>query len=538
MTTKADDAARPAAGAFAKLVAAGIFLSRISGLIRESLLAAFLGGATLYSDVFRVALRIPNILQNLLGEGTLSASFVPVYAQLLHEDKKERAGKVAGGVFILLFIVAAVFGALGVFATPLMVKIFAGGFEGERYALVVPAMRIIFPMTATLVLYAWALGILNSHRRFFLSYVAPVVWNVIIIIAALWFGHKTSQSHLVIILCWSALIGAILQLGVLLPGVFKEEPNLGLAWQNTKLPETREVVSNAWPAILGRGVVQISAYIDIALASFLAVGSPGILTAATTLYLLPISLFGMSVAASELPDLSRQRLEGEEKLRERVRGGLRHMAVFVVPSVIGYLALGDLIVSALFQHGKFTTTDTFLTFVVLASFALGLQASTSTRLLSSTFYALKDTRRPAIFAIVRVAITGGLGYALMIPFERYFQLRGHPLGMVGLSLAAAVGAWVEWGLLWRGLKRRIGDFSPGMGMMMRLYGAALIAAAIARALHVVIPHVATGVAHASLIELGRNGLVIAIFGAVYFLAASMLGIPEAQSVVRRVSRRK
>jgi putative peptidoglycan lipid II flippase len=519
----------PAAGAFAKLVAAGIFLSRISGLIRESLLAAFLGGATMYSDVFRVALRIPNILQNLLGEGTLSASFVPVYAQLLHENKRERAGRVAGGVFILLLVIAGIFGALGVFATPLMVKIFVGGFEGPRKALVIPAMRIIFPMTATLVLYAWALGILNSHRRFFLSYVAPVVWNAVIIAAALWFGHRSSQSHLVLILCWSALIGAFLQLGVLLPGVFKEEPHLNAAWQNTRLDETREVMRNAWPAILGRGVVQIAIYIDIALASFLAVGSPGILTTATTLYVLPVSLFGMSVAASELPDLSRQRLEGEEKLRERVRGGLRQMAVFVVPSVVGYLALGDLIVAAIFQRGKFTATDTFLTYIVLAAFAFGLQASTSTRLLSSTFYALKDTRRPAIFAAIRVAITGGLGFGLMLPFEKYFALRGHPLGMLGLSVAAGIGAWVEWGLLWRTLRKRIGSFGPGMPFMLRLYGAAIVAAVAGRALAFVVPRFS---------NLMRGGVVVGVFGVLYFLLASAFKIPEATSVVRRVLPRK
>ena len=521
---KTERAAQPAAGAFAKLVAAGIFLSRISGLIREAIFATYFG-TTMFADVFRAALRIPNVLQNLLGEGTLSASFVPVYSELLHQDRKEEAGRVAGAVFSMLLIVAGAFSLFGIFAAPAMVDIFLYGFTGERRALAIPAIRIIFPMTGVLVLSAWALGILNSHRKFFIPYVAPVIWSAAMIVCMLVLGHRMDLSHLLIALSWAALVGGILQLAVQLPWVFQKERHLSFAWRNTRMPESREIVRNAWPAIVGRGVVQISAWIDVFLASLLSVGAIAVLTYSTTLYLLPISLFGMSVAASELPDLARQRLEGTEKLRERVRGGLRQISVFVVPSVIGFLVLGDVVVATLYQHGRFTPADTVITYVVLAGFTLGLQASTSTRLLSSTFFALHDTRRPAIFAVIRVIITGGLGYAMMFPFEHHLRMYGRPLGALGLSLAAGVGAWVEWGLLWRTLHKKIGDFSPGIGVIARMYGAALLAGAIARGLAFVLPHFMT---------LLRGALILGVFGVLYFVFASAFNVAEAKSVLRRV----
>lgn len=519
-------AARPAAGAFARLVAAGIFLSRISGLVREAIFARYFG-TTMFADVFRAALRIPNVLQNLLGEGTLSASFVPVYSELLHQGRKEDAGRVAGAVFAMLLVVAGAFSLFGVFMAPLMVDIFLYGFHGERRALAIPAIRIIFPMTGVLVLSAWALGILNSHRKFFIPYVAPVLWNVSMIAALLVLGGKLDLSQLVIALSWAALIGGVLQLGVQLPWVFKLERNLSFGWSNTRMPESREIVRNAWPAIIGRGVVQISAWIDVFLASLLSVGAIAVLTYSTTLYLLPISLFGMSVAASELPDLARQRLEGTELLRERVKAGLQQIAVFVVPSVVGFLLLGDVIVAALYQHGRFSPLDTMVTYIVLAGFTLGLQASTSTRLLSSTFFALHDTRKPALYATIRVAITGVLGYVLMKPFEAMVFFQGRPLGALGLSLGAGVGAWVEWWLLRRGLREKIGTVSMGMPVLMRMYGAALIAAAVGRGIAYVVP------ASQPII---RGILVLGPFGLLYFGIAHLLGIPEAQAVVNRFTR--
>ncbi|MYG81383.1 MAG: murein biosynthesis integral membrane protein MurJ, partial [Gemmatimonadetes bacterium] len=167
----------------ASRVAAGILLSRILGLLRDRAFAHYFGASAL-ADVWKAALRIPNFLQNLLGEGSLSGSFIPVYARLLEEGREEEAGRVAGAVLGLLTRAAGVLAAAGVWVAPLLADVIVPGYseDGRREALI-PLLRILFPMTGVLVISAWALGILNSHRRFFVSYVAPAVWNLAMIVA-------------------------------------------------------------------------------------------------------------------------------------------------------------------------------------------------------------------------------------------------------------------------------------------------------------------------------------------------------------------
>jgi putative peptidoglycan lipid II flippase len=416
---------------------------------------------------------------------------------------------------------------LGIVAAPLLVDLFLFGFEGERRTLAIAAVRIIFPMTGILVLSAWSLGILNSHRQFFVPYVAPVLWNVAMIAALLLLGGRMELGQLVIALSWAALIGGVLQVAVQVPWLLRLERRLDVRPSSLRLAATREIVRNAWPAILGRGVVQISAWIDVALGSLLSVGAIAVLSYSTTIYLLPISLFGMSVAASELPDLARQRLDDPARLRERVGVGLRRMAFFVVPSVVAFLALGDVVVATLYQRGRFTADDTAVTYIVLAGFALGLQASTSTRLLSSTFFALHDTRRPALIAAIRVLITGGLGYALMRPFEAHLAWHGRPLGALGLSLGAGIGAWVEWSLLWTALKRRIGTFGPGLSPLLRMYAAALVAAAAGRGLATIVPPLDPAL---------RGAAILGLYGVLYFGLADRLGLSEARVVLGRLKK--
>src|ERR1051325_8660234 len=176
-----------AAGRGAFLVGAGILLSRIVGVIRQRVFAYFLGASDAM-DAFNAAFRIPNFLQNVFGEGALSASFIPVYAKLLAHDDEEEADRVAWSVFTLLALVVSVLVLTGVLATPLLINAIAPGFSGEKRALTEQLVRIFFPGAGLLVLSAWCLGVLNSHRRFFLSYTAPVVWNVTLIAALAWAG--------------------------------------------------------------------------------------------------------------------------------------------------------------------------------------------------------------------------------------------------------------------------------------------------------------------------------------------------------------
>jgi putative peptidoglycan lipid II flippase len=517
------------------LVAAGILLSRIAGLVRERVFAQYFG-TTLYADVFRAGLRMPNVLQNLLGEGTLSASFIPVYSELLEQGRREEAGRTAGAVFGLLMVAAGTLALIGVLFSPLLVSIFLPGFEGERRELSITVSRIIFPMTGLLVLSAWALGILNSHRKFFVSYVAPVIWNGAMIATLILLGGGMSLNRLVVALAWGALLGGLLQFLVQLPWVLRLERELRPSF-NWRLPPVREAIRNAGPAILGRGVVQLSGYVDFVLASLLAAGAVAAIGYAQTLYILPVSLFGMSVAAAELPELSRRRASPVEELRQRTNAGLERIAFFVVPSFVAFVVLGDAAVGALYQTGQFDSLDTRLVHLTLIGFSLGLIASTGTRLFSSTFFALRDTATPARFAAIRVAVAAILGFTLMVQFEPVeplgigagifagVTLEGRSLGAVGLAFGSGIAAWVEWTLLRRRLKARLGSVGARLSMIARMFGAAATAAALgwgARLLvspaHPLIEGIAT----------------FSVYGVVYFAVAGALGLGEATAVLRRI----
>jgi putative peptidoglycan lipid II flippase len=531
--------AAPSGNRASAMIAAGILLSRIAGLMREAVSAQFLG-TSLQADAFRAGLRMPNVLQNLLGEGTLSASFIPVYAELLHEGKKEEAGRVAGAIFALLFAVAGALALTGVLLAPVLTSIFLPGFEGERRELTIAITRIIFPMTGVLVLSAWSLGVLNSHRNFFVPYVAPVLWNASIIGALFTFGGRVDPGRLVVAAAWGALLGGVLQFAIQLPSVLKLERSLKIRW-DLKLEGVRTAVRSAGPAIMGRGVVQVSSYADIVLASFLAAGAVSTYTYALTLYILPVSLFGMSVAAAELPELSRQRTAAIEVLRERARGGLQRIAFYVVPSFVAFMLLGDVVVATLYQRGQFTRNDTLAVWLTLMGLTLGLLATTTSRLLSSTFFALRDTKTPARFATVRVVLAILLSLTLMLAFERitvggwqlpggwlsHYQIGGKPIGTLGLALGSGIAAWIEWFLLKRALKARIGHVGAGAGPLLRMFGAALAGAAAGWGVRMLI-----GDWHPVPLGVAVGGA----FGLVYFGVAAMLGLEQSGALFARLGR--
>lgn len=528
-------------GGFASaLIAAGILSSRVAGLVRERVIATYFGTG-LHADVFSAGLRMPNVLQNLLGEGTLSASFIPVYSELLGQGRTREAGRVAGAMFALLLAIAGVISLLGIALAPVLVAIFTPGFEGQRRELTIAVVRIVFPMTGVLVLSAWALGILNSHRKFFVPYFAPVLWNAAIVAVLIAFGSRLDLDALLMAVAWGALLGGGLQFGIQLPWVLRLDRDIRLNSGRSE-PGFREAVRNAGPAILGRGVVQLSTYVDMVLASLLAIGALARLRYAQTLYVLPISLFGISVAAAELPELARERGGAVDVLRERTVAAVRRVAFYVVPSLVAFVLLGEVFVSGLYQAGEFGAADARIVWLTLAAYSVGLLASTSTRVYQSAFFALRDTKTPARVAGARVLASAAAGALLMVQFEAVevggltvpagmfagVNVVGLPLGPVGLALGAACGAWVEWLLLRRRLDRRIGSVGVGAGLLARTTIAALVAAAagygathLARDLH----------------PLPTAAVVAAVFSCGYFAVAHALGLAEASVVVDALLRR-
>jgi putative peptidoglycan lipid II flippase len=509
------------------LVAAGILLSRISGLVRDRVFAHYFGNSDA-ADAFRAAFRIPNFLQNLFGEGVLSASFIPVYARLLAERREEEANRVAGAIASLLALATSVLVLMGVLTTPWLIQAIAPGFHGAKRELTITLVRIFFPGAGLLAFYAWGLGILNSHRRFFLSYVAPVVWNVAVIATLLFFGRHSDQPRLAIYTAWGSVVGSALQVLVQLPVVLQLARGVraSMAW---KTDHVQTVLRNFLPVFISRGVVQISAYVDSLIASFLPTGAVAALAYAQTLYTLPVSLFGMSVSAAELPAMSSALGTQEEvaaQLRLRLTSAMRQIAFFVIPSVIAFLALGDVVVGAIYQTGKFTRDDTVFVWTVLAGSTVGLLASTLARLYSSTFYALRDTRTPLNFAIIRVVLTTVLGYLAAIPLPRALHLDPR-WGVAGLTASAGLAGWIEFLMLRSAASRRIGATESLASHFAKLWSCAVIAGAIGFGVKIVV-----GVAHPIVTAI----IVLGFYGTAYFTFAMLFGVPEARTTIRHLRR--
>ncbi|MEK7240300.1 MAG: murein biosynthesis integral membrane protein MurJ [Gemmatimonadota bacterium] len=516
----------------AAFVAAGILLSRLFGLVRNRLLGHYLGTSDA-GDAFNAALRIPNVLQNLFGEGVLSASFIPAYSRLLAQGDDEEAGRVAGAIGTLLALTSAVLVLLGVLLTPYAVALIAPGFHGEKRELTIRLVQVMFPGVGLLVLSAWSLGVLNSHRRFFLPYVSPVAMNIVMISALVGFGPSLGgdalgQARLAILLAWASVLGSAAQLMVQLPTVWRCDRKLRLALA-TSNANVRGVLGQFAPVFVGRGVVQISSYVDNVLASLVSSGAVAVLSYAQVITMLPVSLFGMAVSAAELPAMSGTvgtQDEVARVLRQRLSDGLHRIAFYVVPSSMAFLAIGDIVGATLYQTGQFGREQVVWMWSVLAGSAVGLLAGTLGRLYASTWYALRNTRTPLKFALLRVTLTLALGWlaALWLPGAVGVDAQW---GVAGLTASAGIAAWVECALLRRSLVPRIGDVGVDRPYQVKLWGAALGAAVVALGVKLVL-----GVERPLVLGL----VALPLYGATYLAATASMGIAEVSALAGRLKR--
>lgn len=512
---------------------AGIFLSRIAGLVRERVISFYLGLSPA-ADAFNAALRIPNVLQNLLGEGVLSASFIPVYSRLRAEGRLDDAARVARTVGTLLLLVASLISLAGVVAAGPLVSVLAPGFPDAKRELTVAMVQVLFPGMTLLVMSAWCLGVLNSHKRFFLSYVSPVLWNTAIIATAVVAGRRFGghTEDIAIWLAWGAVIGSLAQFLVQLPLALRL---IGSARPSLAVTDAgvRTTIRAFGAVLLGRGSVQISGYIDGVLASFLGLGIVAALAKAQILYMLPVSLFGMAVSAAELPEMSSAIGSDEaraKKLHERLGPALRRVVFLVVPSAVAFLAIGNAIIALLFQTGRFAAHDTEVVWIVLAGSALGLSAGTQGRLLASAFYALGDPKAPLRASLVRVTLTGVLGYVFALPLRDALGYSA-TWGAFGLTASAGFAAWIEFLLLERWLSARIGKVAIPTRLGLTALGVAAVAGAAGFGVNHLAHELALRTWMASLAAIGT-------FGALYFAGMALARVPEASALVRRVLRRR
>ena len=510
---------RGSGGRHAALVAAGILVSRILGFVRERVFAHYFGNDTIPADAFRIALRIPNTIRNLLGEGTLSASFIPIYAALNEREDKGAARTVAGAVLGLVLLATGVLAVLGIAFAPAITSVIAAGFDAPRRELTVTLVRILFPMTGLMVVSAWCLGILNTHRRFFLPYAAPAMWNIAGIIAmvggATWYVNRTlpveAQLHqLALALAWGTVAGALLQIAVQLPACWRILR--GIPVRVSLAPEgVRDVVRALIPVVVGAGAAQLSGLVDALLSTLTGHGGTSTLGYAQLVQVLPVSLFGASVNAVALPDLSREAVAAgaDHLLRARVAMGFRRIAYFVLPSALAFIALGTVIAAAIFQTGRFEARDSALVGTVLAAYGVGLLGQASVKLFASGFYALRDTRTPVTIAISCLALAGVSAFVLL----RW-------LGPAGIALGSSIGWTVSLVFHVRDLNRRIGRILHAADW--RFFGTALAGAMAAGGAGWLVAHSARAL---SPIPLALSAF--AMFGVVYGAVTLLFRHPDA-----------
>ena len=514
-------------GKNAVLVGSGILSSRLLGLVRERVFAHYFGN-TDAADAFKAALKIPNLLQNLFGEGALSSSFIPVYSNLLASGDREEASKVARVIGSILVVAMSLLVLAGILVAPFLIDLIAPGFEGLKREFTIRMVRISFPGIGILVLSAWCLGILNSHRHFFLPYAAPVLWNLAIIVTLIGFGNGRPLYPLAEIAAWGAVVGSVLQFGVQWPSVKRLAGRLRFQF-DTVSSNIRTIIKNFIPAVASRGVNQVSSYVDTLLASFLPTGAVAALAYEQTIYLLPVSLFGMSISSAELPEMSSQ--TGSENtirtaLCKRLNGAIERVSFFILPSAAAFFVIGDSIVALLYQTGRFTQSDVKYVWAVLAGSTIGLLAAATGRLYASAFWALRDTRTPLRFAIVRVATTAGLGWFLAFPVTSWLGIPAR-LGLIGLTASAGMAAWVEFLLLRSSLNRRIGWTGLQLSTISKILISALASAAVAFAVKYWVQ---------AMHPLPAGFLVVLVFGLLYFAVARLMRIPEAVQLLQALNR--
>jgi putative peptidoglycan lipid II flippase len=292
----------------------------------------------------------------------------------------------------------------------------------------------------------------------------------------------------------------------------------------------RTVLRTFVPVFIGRGVTQISALVDVFLAGLVGPAGVAILNYAQMIGVLPVSLFGMAVSAAELPEMSSVIGEGDERaarLRTRLEAGLRRIAFFVMPSAVAFVAIGDQVIQLVYRGGRFGPNEAGWVWAVLAGAATGLLAATLGRLYASAFYALKDSRTPLRFALIRIAVSTVLGATLALAGPRALGIDAR-WGVAGITLGSGIAAWVEFALLRGALSRQIGPTGLSGRVTAVLSGGALLAAVVA---------MAASWANRGMPPLIRALLVLGVFGMVYWVYTWRAGIPEAAELRQQIFRR-
>ena len=499
-------------------------LSRIFGFIRDMIVAQFFG-AGMATDAFFVAFRIPNLLRRLVGEGALTASFIPVYTEYITQRPPEEGREFVRATFWLLAVFLLALTGLGILLAPGIVKVMAYGFsqEPEKLGLTVFLTRLMFPYIFFIGLAALAMGVLNSWKHFFAPALAPVLLNLSIILCVLVFNPFLSEPILTLAL--GVLLGGIAQLVFQWPFLKRKGIVFGFRFEPSH-PGVKRVAALMAPSVLGLAVTQLNVLVSTFLASYLPEGSVSYLYYADRLLEFPMGIFAIAVATAVLPVMSEQAARKDwENLRETLSFALRLVFFVTLPAMIGLIVLRQPILNLLFQRGAFTAHSAEMTAQALLYYSVGLAGFAGVRIIIPAFYSLQDTKTPVKIAFAALVANAVLGALLM-----------HPLQHGGLALATSLAAGMNFALLVFLLRKKMGRI--GLGKIVRSFlkslGASLLMGSVALIISLQGEWQQAGVTPEKIGLLG--GAIVAAI-AVYGVTSYFLGSEELQLVLTGVRKR-
>jgi len=421
-------------------VSAMTLLSRITGLIRETLKAVAFG-AGLQMDAFEAAFRLPNMLRRLFAEGAFSQAFVPILAEYKRQRGDDATRELFGKVGALLAVVLLGISALGVLAAPWLVYLLASGFARTpgKVPLTAELIRIMFPYALFVSLISLAGGVLNVYRRFAIPAFTPVILNLAIIGAAIFLAPHVDPP--IVALAWGVMVGGVLQLALQVYPLLRLGmlPHFRLDWHD---PGVRRVLSAMGPAVLGVSAAQISTLINTQLAAYLGNGRISWITYADRLMEFPSALLGVALGTILLPSLAKHHHEDNQgQYRALLDWGLRLTFLLALPATLALALLAVPLVATLYEYGRFTVNDVWQTRAALLGYSVGLIGLISVKILAPGFYARHDMRTPVRTAFLSLLVSQTLAVALMFH-----------IGHAGLTLATSVGAMLNSLLLYRAMR--------------------------------------------------------------------------------------
>ena len=433
----------------ATTIGMGTLLSRIVGFLRDTVIANFFG-AGMAADAFFVAFRIPNLWRRLVGEGSLTISFIPVYTEYLTQKSEEETRKVTHIAFTMAGVILSILTLLGILFSPILIKIIAPGFIQipEKFQLTVTLNQIIFPYLFFMGLFALCMGILNSQRHFFAPAIAPIFLNISIIVSVFLFYHTFKIP--VMTLALGVLAGGVIQFLFQIPFLWKRRITFRFNF-NFRHPAIKRMGLLMVPGLIGTAVYQINVFIDTIFASFLPSGSVSYLFFADRLMEFPLGIFAIAIGMASLPSLSGLASQGKmEELKETLSFTFRLVSFISVPAMVGLIALKTPIVNLLFQRGLFDYSATEKTAFALLFYSVGLWAIAGARTIVPAFYSLQDTWTPLKIALIC------LGANIL-----FIGILIFPLKHGGLALATSLSSTLNLILLFWKLNSKLGKIDMG-----------------------------------------------------------------------------